>query len=122
MNYTVDGDVAQLQFNSSPKIQIDISKDPVEISIRVDMTAVALTVMPDIERLRSQFEQDMLSTFQHCQALGVDPFGFAESRQGNSSRSISGWNTIGMKSFLRRSFLWISASIKAILDISCCVV
>ncbi|HIU34659.1 MAG TPA: hypothetical protein IAB02_08855 [Candidatus Pullichristensenella excrementigallinarum] len=82
MNYTVDGDVAQLQFNSSPKIQIDVSRDSVEISIRVDMTAVALTVMPDIERLRSQFEQDMLSTFRHCQALGVDPFGFAEIAAG----------------------------------------
>ena len=77
--YSLDGMPVSLQSHGMRALSIDVGPSgALRISFRLDFNVIADIESPPVGVLEARLEQDMLELLNRCQALGVEPFGFAD--------------------------------------------
>lgn len=78
LHYSVNGQSVVLTPVRSPVVQIDLSSGAPRISAQLRLSVYTQDRTPDDAALRRALEADIQDVFRAAQAMGAEPFGFAE--------------------------------------------
>ena len=67
----------------SSKVHIDLQANPISIKVEICLNISAQEVVPDLQGLSEELENEILNVIRIAQEMSVEPFGFADAAAKN---------------------------------------
>ena len=94
-NYSLNGMPVSLQSHGVTGLSIEEGADGrLHIAFDLRFNVIADLKAPPVEDIRATLREDLLQLLRKCQALGVEPFGFA-SHAASRFASLAEWGAYG---------------------------
>jgi len=88
--YFHDGQGLEIFPRGNAEVSVDVGSEPLRIHAAISLGISAQEETPDLEGLKIKLESEITETIQTAQALGIEPFSFAEAA-AKSFLSLEDW-------------------------------
>ena len=108
--YTSEGHSIEAAPFRPVKVKADLNSSPALMQVKLYLNIGTQEDMPNSDRLKAAFEEDIRSLIQKTQQYGVEPFGFAEAAAGKFS-TIGKWMAFDWKNVYRTADVEVEIAI-----------
>lgn len=115
LSFECDGRSYLLTPNAPVRRGVELKDEAPILSLRVTLGTLDAVCEDDLRTIEATLEDEMTAVIRACQALGVDPFGFADSAAGRFA-SLADWRLYGWRRHYRDALLDIDVSIRGAPD------
>ena len=110
--FSCDGRAFTLTREGAVRREVKIDAGGVALSAALSFTTLDDVCEADIERLESSLSEALADLIRTCQALGTDPFGFADSAAGFFA-TLPAWQAFDWRSRYREATVTVNVEIRS---------